>query len=190
MWNDLPLPRVEYLNDGREYHISQDQNNFIRIISNRIEDQLVDIVNPVTGKSVGRELISTEDKNYIFLSLKNIKNYFKAPENSYIRNPLLDLGNINEYSLFTNIPINSTSVNVNSLPNYDSLGQAEGDNIRNYDQFINFEKNAFNSPTFPDFDKTPKASNINLPDLETTPKATNTTLPEYDITDFDNPFDV
>jgi len=91
MWNGLPLPRTEYLEDGTEYYITLDQDKFIRIYDNRIESSVVDIINPVSGKSIGRQFVSASDKLEINSRLKDIKSYFRAPEDSYIRNPLIDI---------------------------------------------------------------------------------------------------
>jgi hypothetical protein len=94
IWNGLPLPRTEYLKDGTEYYISMDKNKFIRIFNNKIESSVVDIINPMTNRSIGREIISTSDKNKLF-SGRNIKAYYEAPKDSYVRNQLIESDSIN-----------------------------------------------------------------------------------------------
>jgi hypothetical protein len=55
MWNGLPLPRVESLDNGQEFYITKDENNFIRILSNSINStDMVDIVDPIKNISIGR----------------------------------------------------------------------------------------------------------------------------------------
>jgi hypothetical protein len=115
MWNSLPLPRVESLNNGTEFYISLDKDGFIKIVNNLHENtSIVDIISPSTEMSIGKEFIGTIDRANIVQSAKD-HSFFNAPENSYFRNPVLD-----NITLTRPIAVN-TSVDSSSLPTFDNV---------------------------------------------------------------------
>jgi hypothetical protein len=188
MWNGLPLPRTEYLEDGTEYYISMDQNKFVRIFNNKIESSVVDIINPMTNRSIGREIISSSDKNKLFRS-RDIRAYYKAPEDSYIRNQLIESDSINTITGMANPSIEETSVDPSTLPGFSPVSLHQHDtqqSILNSMRDINLETKEFNN-----INLTPKASISNLPPIDPnlTPKANNIRLPgNRDSEYFDDSF--
>jgi hypothetical protein len=86
MWKGLPLPRTEYLENGDEYYLFLDKDNIVNILGNRIENNSLDLVNPLTGESIGRKAIDNFDKLNL-LKNKTMRAYFSAPSDSYVRNP-------------------------------------------------------------------------------------------------------
>jgi len=163
MWQGLPLPRVESLNNGIEYYISADNDNYIRIANNRLgEDSMIDIIDPMVNKSIGRGFISHIDRYDIIKEAKTSA-FFISPENSYIRNPVLDNINLTQPSL------DSTSADISNLPS--SLNDrtsystdyttASTINYKGkYPRFnmsdVNTEESAFSNNPLEDLDKTPK----------------------------------
>jgi hypothetical protein len=90
MWKGLPLPRREITPSGKEFIMFTDNvtPNFVNVLDNRRMNNLVDIVNPVTGLSIGqKELSDVEVSNW----WNNLNlSFFEAPPNSYIWNPKMD----------------------------------------------------------------------------------------------------
>jgi hypothetical protein len=52
MWKGLPIPRVENYN-GVDYYISLDKDNYINIIDSTMNYDYIDIINPISGNSIG-----------------------------------------------------------------------------------------------------------------------------------------
>lgn len=172
MWDGLPIPRVESTGDGREFFISLDTNGFIKIADNSREANMVDVINPNSGLSIGRQYISQIERVNIIASAKDHA-YFESPENSYVRNPLSRMDNIT----ITTPSVGNTSVEHTDLPTFDDV-KFDPDNFEigvpgpsNYKgkapevemPNINFEESAFSN-----LDNTPKAKYL---DLDKTPKA-------------------
>jgi len=81
MWKGLPLPRREITPSGKEFIMFTDNvtPNFVNVLDNRRMNNLVDIVNPVTGLSIGqKELSDVEVSNW----WNNLNlSFFEAPPN-------------------------------------------------------------------------------------------------------------
>jgi hypothetical protein len=90
MWKGLPLPRRERTPSGKEFIMFTDNvtPNFVNVLDSRRMNNLVDIVNPITGLSIGqKELSDVEVENW----WNNFNlSFFDAPPNSYIWNPQMD----------------------------------------------------------------------------------------------------
>jgi hypothetical protein len=52
MWKGLPVPRVESFN-GVDYYITLDKDNFINIIDSTRTNEVLEIINPITGNITG-----------------------------------------------------------------------------------------------------------------------------------------
>lgn len=65
-----------------------DKDNLVNILDNKIHTNSLDLVNPLTGISIGRKPLDNFEMSSI-RSAKSIKVYFEAPADSYIRNPQL-----------------------------------------------------------------------------------------------------
>jgi hypothetical protein len=163
MWQGLPLPRVESLNNGIEYYISADDDNYIRIANNRLgEDSMIDIIDPMINKSIGRGFISHIDRYDIIKEAKTSA-FFISPDNSYIRNPVLSNINLTQPSLdSTNADISNLPSSLNDRASYSTdYSIASTSNYkREYPRFnvsdVNTEESAFSNTPLEDLDKTPK----------------------------------
>jgi hypothetical protein len=176
MWKGLPLPRTEYLEDGSEYFMFLDKDNIVNILDNKISTNSLDLVNPLTGESIGRKTVDVFEQNLI-RSGKSMRAYFEAPSDSYLRNPVLS--NIQ----LAKPDIENTSIRFDDLPSYDRVPSTPID-VPN----INAFREAFldevdlgdlytkSRPPVPN--ATPKASTSQLPiDPDATPKASTSQLP-------------
>lgn len=85
-WKGLPLSRTEFLENGDEYYMFLDKNNIVNILDNKIATNSLDLVNPLTGLSIGRRPLDSFEMSNIRAN-KTIKAYFEAPAGSYLRNP-------------------------------------------------------------------------------------------------------
>jgi hypothetical protein len=87
---------------------------FVNVLDNRRVNNLVDIVNPVTGMSIGQKELSdveiTDWWNNPYIS------YFEAPPNSYIWNPKVDVSSV---FLGGKPSIYRLDVPANTLPGYE-----------------------------------------------------------------------
>jgi hypothetical protein len=163
MWKGLPLPRVESLNNGIEYYISADNDNYIRIVNNKFgESNMVDIIDPNSNISIGRDFINHIEKLTIIKDAKSHA-FFTAPEDSYIRNQLFSNINLTKPSLdsisadTTDLPLNlEDKTSYHSDFNIASISDYKG----KYPEFklpnINLEEDAFSNIPLEDLDKTPK----------------------------------
>lgn len=61
MWEGLPVPRVEH-NNGIDYYVSLDKDKFINVINSSMEKDYIDIINPISLRSVGVTPIPFENK--------------------------------------------------------------------------------------------------------------------------------
>jgi hypothetical protein len=108
MWKGLPVPRVESFN-GVDHYISLDKDKFINIVDSSMMSEAIDIINPLSSRSVGSRPISWDGK----LNILNDSNHFPhydAPLDSYVRNPQIT-------NIFVGYPsLSSTSVSGDTLP--------------------------------------------------------------------------
>lgn len=169
-WQGLPLPRVESAGNGIEYYIDQDKDDFIRIISNRINENQADIINPNTGISIGTQMLYGNDKLDMIIKAKDHA-WYLAPMNSYIRNPVIGNIHISHPTLadaeLTDLP---NSLDAVPLPDFPDRGKGAVGIIKPFvmPRLSYEEEKAFSGFTNVDLDldKTPKVAPIDLDKID------------------------
>jgi len=90
MYNGLPIPRTEVLDNGTEYYFNLDKDGFLNVLNNSYsENRGMEILNPFSGKGINRIPISIKDRIALINNARENAN-FDAPLNSYARNPIFD----------------------------------------------------------------------------------------------------
>lgn len=97
MYNGLPLPRVETLENGVEYYFAKDTSNFsinspgyIRCLSNSYDSSdSYTLINSFTGRTISRVPTTVSERISMINSARG-NAIFKAPVDSYARNPIFE----------------------------------------------------------------------------------------------------
>lgn len=110
MWKGLPVPRVENLN-GRDYYLTLDKDNYINMFDSSIYNHSIEIINPITEKSIGISNIPFDGK-LDFLNKHSHYPLFDAKPDSITRN--LEITNI----FLGNPSVTTTSVDTSLLPTF------------------------------------------------------------------------
>jgi hypothetical protein len=112
MWARLPVPRVES-HGGVDYFISLDNDKFINIMDSTRSHNYLEIINPITRKSLGVHNLTDVDK-IVRMGESKLFPHFDAKADSVIHNIGVD-------NIFIGNPhIDSTSVDPDSLPSFPS----------------------------------------------------------------------
>ena len=110
MHNGMVLPRIETLENGTEYYINKDKDGFLQVLSNSFENSgSVDIVNPITGKTLSRMAISITERISLINNARNNAVY-NSPENSFVRNPLFEGVNLMTISTPSSSSVSSSFI--------------------------------------------------------------------------------
>jgi hypothetical protein len=117
MWKGLPVPRREHFY-GKEYYISLDKDNYINIVDNGIVSDNVNIINPISGNSVGTRPLPLNSKRMY------IRDFDDAPD--YVAETDSYLGEIRTTNVFVGNPsVSSTSVDESTLPSFSNVSKPD-----------------------------------------------------------------
>jgi hypothetical protein len=192
-WKGLPLPRTEYLPNGEEYFMFLDKDNMVNILDNKIHTTSLDMVNPLTGLSIGRKPVDLMEMVNIRRG-KNIRAYYEAPKDSYLHNVQISnvveisTPNLESTSVTEDLPSEfrkpSVPIDIPSIaPERRAFSRAPMEEIdlaealrAPYPRFIPAQSHL--RPISPD--ATPRASTSQLPDItpDATPRASTSQLPD------------
>jgi hypothetical protein len=113
MWQGLPVPRVENSN-GVDYYISVDKDKFINIVDSTRGNEFIDVINPISGHSIGLNPIPLNSKINLLTGYRDWPEFI-SPVNSIVRNRKIT-------NLWINNPrVSSTSVPEESLPSFEDI---------------------------------------------------------------------
>jgi hypothetical protein len=90
MYNGLPLPRVEFLDNGTEYYFNKDTHGFISVVNNKFgSSENIISINPFSGRAISCMPASINERVALINKARDSA-FCEAPGNSFARNPIFE----------------------------------------------------------------------------------------------------